>query len=107
MSVDLTLNQKRPEVVSLKKIKDYHSLFDMQITTSLETTFFLSKHHMKIELNLLCLRLTFPQTESLICKRNLKLNAIALELCYKLKCQKISDASRKNHFLTYEAEIDM
>ena len=69
MSVDLTLNQKRPEVVSLKKIKDYHSLFDMQLTTSLETTFFLSKHHMKIELNLLCLRLTFPQTESLICKK--------------------------------------
>ena len=24
---------------------------------------------MKIELNLLCLRLTFPQTESLICKK--------------------------------------
>ena len=62
---------------------------------------------MKIELNLLCLRLTFPQTESLICKRNLKLNAIALELCYKLKCQRISDANRKNHFLTNEAEIDM
>ena len=77
----------------------------MWLITFKETIFFSSKHHREIELNLLRFKLIIP--ESLTHKRNPKLNAIALELCYKLNCQKISHAGWKNNPLTLEAKIEM